>query len=261
MANLAMLLDMTRCAGCYGCVVSCKMENGSRPGINYNGVQPIEWGEYPNANQRFRLTLCNHCEDPECVSVCPAGATTKSDNGAVLVDHEKCIGCGMCVSACPYGQRHLVKKDETNFPGEIAPYEEESVKRLNVVEKCTYCNQRVSQGLMPACVQNCPGKCRIFGDVADPESEISKYITTHNAIKVEGTSTYYVIPENMDEALLPAAYIASANAPVAPPEEDKSSSSGIITGVAVATVAAVAVGVGVGVARSRSGKGGDDTNG
>jgi len=259
LAKLAMLFDLTKCAGCYGCVVACKMQNGTRPGINYNAVNVLEWGEYPKANQKFLSTLCMHCENPACVEICPTGASYKTENGTVLVDYEKCIGCGLCVNECPYEQRHLVEDDITSFPGVVAPYEEESVKRLKVVEKCTFCNERISEGLKPACVHNCPGKCRIFGDVEDPESEISKYIASHNAINIEGTSIYYVIPENMDRDLLPLAAVMSASAS-AKPAESKSSVGkyAVPAGIAVAGVAAVAVGVGI--SRKKSSKGGDNDN-
>lgn len=255
-----MLLDLTKCAGCYGCVVSCKMEHGTRPGINYNALQTLEWGEYPKANQRFLLTLCNHCDNPECVSVCPTGASTKSATGTVLIDYATCIGCGMCVSACPYGHRHLVKEDKTSFPGEVAPYEAESSQRLNVVEKCTYCYERTLQDLLPACVFNCPAKCRIFGDVEDPASELSQYISKHTTINIEGTSTYYVIPDTMDKGLLPLAYTGgttTAAAPQAEKESKSSDSNWVPAGVAIG-VGAAALAVGVAASRKKSDQGGDE---
>ena len=258
MAKLGMLFDLTKCAGCYSCVVSCKMENGTRPGINYNQLKKLEWGEYPNARQRFLPTLCMKCEKPNCVKVCPTGASYKTENGNVLIKHEVCIGCGLCLSACPYGQRFLVKENITNFPGEVMPYEMESTKRLNVAEKCTFCYHRISEGRKPACVHNCPARCRIFGDLENPESEISKYIASHNAIKIEGTSIYYVIPDDMDKNLLPLAAVQTAEP--TPPAQAASESNppnyAVPVGIAVAGAAA-AIAAGVAVSRKKSSEGGD----
>lgn len=198
-----MVLNIDRCIGCYACVVACKMAYGTRPGIDYNGVEPVEWGEYPNAKQRFKLTMCMHCDNAPCIEVCPVEATYQTKDGVVLIDYDKCIGCGACVTACPYDQRKLVTEDITSFEGELAPFEEESSKRLNIVEKCIYCYGRLDNGEQPMCVEHCPGQSRIFGDINDPNSEISKYIKEHDAIQVKGTSMYYVIPEGMDRNLLP----------------------------------------------------------
>ena len=203
MAKYAMVLNLDRCIGCYTCVVACKMCYGTRPGVDYNGVKPVEWGEYPDAHQRYQLSMCMHCEDAPCVSACPVGATWKAEEGPVLMDYDKCIGCGACVAACPYGARHLVTDDVTSYPGVVATYEEESSKRLNLVEKCTFCYGRVQGGEAPMCTVHCPGQCRIFGDVEDPESEISKYIAEKGAVHVEGTSIWYVAPEGMPKEYLP----------------------------------------------------------
>ncbi|WP_258358516.1 4Fe-4S dicluster domain-containing protein [Moorella sulfitireducens (nom. illeg.)] len=205
MARLAMVLDLKKCAGCYACVVSCKMENGTRPGVNWNQVRTVEWGEYPGARQTFIPTQCMHCDNPPCVKVCPTGASSKRDDGIVTVDYDKCIGCRYCLSACPYGARIINERDITNFDGKITPYEEEGyrVHRLNVVEKCTFCIQRVTKGKLPACVVNCPGKARIFGDLEAPDSAIKKYIEEHQALNVKGTGIYYVPPEGLDLAQLP----------------------------------------------------------
>ena len=198
-----MVLDLDRCVGCYSCVVACKMLYGTRPGIDYNGVKRVEWGEYPDAKQRFLLTMCLHCENAPCVAVCPTGATYTTEEGAVVMDYDTCIGCGFCVTACPYQQRYLVMDDETSFPGEVLHFEEEAADRLMVSEKCIYCYNRVKSGEMPMCTVHCPGQCRIFGDLNDPESAVSVYIREKGAVQIEGTSLYYVVPEGMDKALLP----------------------------------------------------------
>lgn len=210
---------------------------GTRPGVDYNGVEVVEWGEYPEAKQRFVLTMCMHCENAACVSVCPTGATYTTDEGVVLIDYDKCIGCGVCVTACPYNQRHLVQDDATSFEEVVLPCEEEAAERLNVVEKCVFCYGRVKNGKQPMCTVHCPGQCRIFGDLDDPESEVSKYIKEHNAIQIKGTSIYYVLPEGMDRSFLPEDYIAPASAVIteeSPVEEEPKEEKGGVNKGAVA---------------------------
>lgn len=263
MAKYGMVLNVDRCIGCYTCVVACKMCYGTRPGVDYNGVAKVEWGEYPDAHQRFRLTMCMHCENAPCVAACPTKATTQTAEGAVIMDYDTCIGCGACIDACPYNQRHLVADDETNFEGTVLPCEEEAAARLNVVEKCIFCYTRAQSGGKPMCSIHCPSQCRVFGDVDDPESDISKYITATNAQKVEGTSIYYVIPAGMDRSLLPPSLpealqiqqAAKATPPPAPtpvpaaapaPEPSEPASGGGNSGGIIAGVAGVAALAGIG---------------
>jgi anaerobic selenocysteine-containing dehydrogenase/Fe-S-cluster-containing dehydrogenase component len=206
MAQYGMLIDLERCTGCYSCVVSCKQYFGTLPGVDYNQGHFVEWGEYPDAHRRYISTMCNHCENPPCMTSCAFGATYKAREGPVLTHPEKCTGCGECVKACPYGQRFLAQDAETAFPGHPLPAEIESAVRLRKAEKCTLCQDRIAEGLEPICVALCPGRCRIFGDLLDAESEINYYIKLYGAIKIEGTSLYYVLPNGMDPALLPPGY-------------------------------------------------------
>ncbi|MBP3655518.1 MAG: 4Fe-4S dicluster domain-containing protein [Clostridia bacterium] len=201
MAKYGMVLNMDRCSGCYTCVVACKMANGTRPGVDYNGIERVEWGEYPDAHVRYKMTMCMHCEDAACVKACPIGATYTTEEGVVVVDYDKCIGCGACVTACPYGARHLVTDDVHHYDGVVLPYEEVTTETrgLNLVEKCNFCIGRVNNGEKPMCTVHCPAQCRVFGDVEDPESEISKYIAQYNAQQVEGTRIWVVYPEGMPE--------------------------------------------------------------
>jgi anaerobic selenocysteine-containing dehydrogenase/ferredoxin len=133
---------------------------------------------------------------------CHLGATYKSPEGLVLTDPDKCTGCGACVVACPYDQRFLNREDTTYFDHPI-PTEELSATRIGKAEKCTLCQERLEQGLEPVCVVQCPGGCRIFGDLNDPESEINYYIKLYGATHIAGTSLYYVIPEGFDPSWLP----------------------------------------------------------
>ncbi len=232
MSKYGMVLNLDRCIGCYACVVACKMCYGTRPGVNYNAVNTVEYGEGADARQRYVLTMCMHCDNAPCVEVCPTGATYKTDEGAVVMDYEACIGCGACVGACPYGARHLVKDDVTSFEGSVAPYEEESSERLDVVEKCTFCYERVKAGQQPMCTTFCPGQCRIFGDVEDPESDISKYITEKGAFNIEGTSIWYVIPEGMDRGLLPKPLAELIGASAGSESADETTAAAETTGAA-----------------------------
>jgi tetrathionate reductase subunit B len=150
----AMVIDLTRCVGCYSCQVSCKMENGVPYEYFRTHVEIIERGTYPNVRRIFLPRLCNHCDNPSCVPVCPVGATYKREDGIVVVDYDRCIGCGYCVQACPYGARYPNPETGT-------------------VDKCDYCLHKLEDGEVPACVANCMGGARIFGDLNDPESPVS----------------------------------------------------------------------------------------
>jgi len=129
-------------------------------------------GTYPNVKKQFLPRLCNHCEDPPCVRACPVEATYQvEDGGFVLQRYDRCIGCKACVAACPYNARFMLPKHRTYT----------AITR--VVDKCTFCHHRVSQGLVPACVQTCIGRARVFGDLNDPNSEVS-YLVSHFATQV-----------------------------------------------------------------------------
>ena len=112
----------------------------------------------------FVPKLCNQCTHPACVQVCPTGATYRTQDGVVLIDHKYCIGCQYCVQACPYGARFFRAKE-------------------GVTDKCTWCYHRITKGLQPACVEVCPVGARIFGDRNDPQSPISLFIR-NNRVQV-----------------------------------------------------------------------------
>ncbi|NQV55954.1 MAG: 4Fe-4S dicluster domain-containing protein [Rhodospirillales bacterium] len=151
----AMLIDTRRCSGCQACSVACKAEFDVPLGATRSWVEYVEKGIFPNATRSFLPRLCNHCSEPLCVSVCPTGATYKrEEDGIVVVDADVCIGCKYCLQACPYDARFINAKTGT-------------------ADKCDFCLHRVKEGVVPACVNTCEGKARIFGDINDPESEIS----------------------------------------------------------------------------------------
>ena len=153
----AIVVDLDRCSGCFSCEVSCKNENNIALGSYYNKVMTVgPFGEFPHLQQYFLPVHCQQCEDAPCVHVCPTGASYRDlDTNVVLVDKSKCIGCKYCMMACPYGVRSW-NTDE------------------RVVEKCTLCGQLTAKGELPACVHNCPGGARFYGDLDDPDSDASK---------------------------------------------------------------------------------------
>lgn len=187
--------DASRCLGCGRCVEACKLENGVPLEAEYNrtwverhvvatdgsvfvdspeaglhgfpadSTAPGAPGPDEAAASYFVPRLCMQCDDPPCVSVCPVSATYKTDGGVVLVDQERCIGCGYCVVACPYGARYLVPSGG-HTPTEYS----------GVADKCTWCFHRINDGRLPACVEVCPAGARVFGDLLDDESPISAFL-------------------------------------------------------------------------------------
>ncbi len=160
----AMVVDLRRCIGCHACQVACKAELGTPLGVYRSWVKVVQKGRYPNVSLSFLPSLCNNCENPICVRNCPTQATYRREDGIVMQDPHRCIGCKYCIASCPYDVRYL-----------------DPLK--GVVQKCTWCHHRVDVGLEPACVNACPTRALIFGDMNDPESEISKVLAS-NAVQV-----------------------------------------------------------------------------
>ena len=195
-----MVIDLKRCIGCYGCQLSCKAENGTPPGVFFARVEKHEEGQYPTVSQIFLPVLCNHCDEPPCVDACPTGASfVWEDTGVVDIDHDKCVGCRTCMMACPYGNRYANDQRQHYFDDGPTPYEQKRVLRhqTDVVMKCNFCRERVNEGKDPACVSNCPTVARIFGDLEDPNSEVSRLIKERGGFPLHpelGTrpSVYYL---------------------------------------------------------------------
>lgn len=140
--------------------------------------------------------LCNHCENPPCVRVCPTKATFKRKDGIVAMDYHRCVGCRFCMAACPFGARSFNFRDPKPYVKEPNP--EFPLRTKGVVEKCTFCAERIEKGLKPACVEKSKGAI-LFGDLEDPNSEVREFLKTHYAIVRRpelgtGPSIYYALP-------------------------------------------------------------------
>jgi len=181
----AMGVQIEKCIGCGKCVEACKIENDvpmepyyfrtwveryiiyadgdvsvDSPNGGINGFPPIE-SEKQILRTFFVPKLCNHCENPPCVQVCPVGATFETQDGVVLVDDDYCIGCRYCIQACPYGARFLDPRTHT-------------------AGKCTFCYHRITEGLLPACVEICPTQARIFGELGKLSTPLNRMMRQSN---------------------------------------------------------------------------------
>ncbi len=210
MTRYAMVIDISRCLGCGACVAACIAENLNtssdelefkpKPsiiagllGLPRKEIPPAEYfvekaaeqvepekaqeevrklwlrtevyaipsGTYPNVSLMFYHRICQHCTNAPCVTVCPTGASFQRKDGIVLVDPNKCILCGACIAACPYAARQVDLLTKT-------------------IDKCTFCAHRVDKGLLPACVETCPAHVRIFGDLDNPNSEVSRIVAKYH---------------------------------------------------------------------------------
>jgi tetrathionate reductase subunit B len=185
------IVDLRRCVGCRACTVACKAEFNIPLGA-FRTIVPAEvHGKFPKSEKLFLPRLCNHCEGnrvdeiPPCVKVCPEypkgrkkfitpegktiryryGATYKRPDGLILWNNELCVGCGKCIDKCPYGARSW---DKSRMSGKD--------KTRHAITKCTLCQHRIDNGVVPACVNICPSRARKFGDLNDPKSKVSKLV-------------------------------------------------------------------------------------
>ncbi|MDP9501101.1 tetrathionate reductase subunit TtrB [Bisgaard Taxon 45] len=184
----AMLVDLRRCIGCQSCTISCGIENATPLGEFRTTVRQYEVSDEKQVINNVLLPrLCNHCDNPPCVPVCPVQATYQRQDGIVVIDNERCIGCAYCVQACPYDARFINEETKT-------------------ADKCTFCTHRLEVGLLPACVESCVGGARIIGDLRDPNSTISQMVaafkTQLKVLKPDSGTIPHVFYLGLDEAFV-----------------------------------------------------------
>jgi Fe-S-cluster-containing dehydrogenase component len=196
-------LDLSRCVGCRKCVYACVGENNQSRDPQIHWIQVLQMEnekgiDFAHSNVHYNPetvpeeghfyipVACQQCRNPQCITVCPVKATWQEPDGIVVIDYNWCIGCRYCMAACPYGARHF------NWGKPAIPVEEINTEmhylgnrpRMNgVVEKCTFCIQRVREGKYPSCVEICPVGARKFGNLLDPESEV-RYILENKRVLV-----------------------------------------------------------------------------
>lgn len=202
----AIVVDTHRCIGCWSCSVACKLENNLPDQAWWNTILTVGGdstntpsGEYGNNSMSFMPNHCHHCDNPACVAVCPTGATYKDEEtGIVMQDTEVCIGCRTCMGACPYtGVRTYIESAPQPVLDWPVGSSEAPGHAENTVEKCILCYYRVADGDLPACVEGCPARARFFGDLNDPESDVSKMLEEREYTQMlpeEGTgpNIYYL---------------------------------------------------------------------
>ncbi|MBW8016455.1 MAG: 4Fe-4S dicluster domain-containing protein [Planctomycetes bacterium] len=208
--RLAMVIDLQRCTGCGGCILSCKSENNVQSGIAWSNKKSRTVGKYPNVRFEYIPTLCNQCENAPCVKGCPTKAMHKGYGNITMHAPKKCIGCRTCLAMCPYGvismhtrkphaywksedalikgctasPKELVEKVKGNVIPNYNDAREKStpgsgLRYKGIVEKCTLCDHRVTKGLLPHCVMSCPADARVMGDLNDPNSAASKLLSKY----------------------------------------------------------------------------------
>lgn len=216
MTRYAMAVDLDRCQGCRACVEACKIENNTPSAVFWMYVFRFEQGEYPDTTISFLPRPCQHCDNAPCVKVCPVGARFKREDGLVLTDYDRCIGCRYCEVACPYGVNFFNwRHPEDAFADYQVPFDDPDVEAVTggvipsydnpdlddvqgteerltagsahfkgVMEKCTFCVHRVDKGMVPACVDTCPVGALRFGDLESDESPISTYVRNRDQFRL-----------------------------------------------------------------------------
>jgi molybdopterin-containing oxidoreductase family iron-sulfur binding subunit len=215
-----MVIDTRRCVGCKACMVACKAENKTPPGVSYTVVVENGFGDRPGDRPLFMTKPCFHCDEPPCTKVCPVGATFKrKQDGIVVVDYDRCIGCRYCIVACPYqaryfdfGENYPAIEDKTAYAEAPSPEYRQFRKReaekspVGNVRKCTFCMHLQDEqgkydkaaGRWPACAKTCTGHAIHFGDFNDPDSEVSLLLVQRQPVRLKeelGTepNVYYLL--------------------------------------------------------------------
>jgi molybdopterin-containing oxidoreductase family iron-sulfur binding subunit len=208
----AMAVRTQKCPpGCKECIDACHGEHNVPDFGNpkdevkwiwtepFGDVFPGQEHKYVDERMKVKpvLVLCNHCDNPPCVRVCPTQATFKrKEDGIVMMDYHRCIGCRFCIAGCPYGARSMNFRDPRPFIKKIKP--DFPTRSKGVVEKCNFCEEKLAKGIVPACVEACKDKALVFGDLENPQSEIRKIIQAQLTLRRRpelGTKpqVYYIV--------------------------------------------------------------------
>ncbi len=194
----AMVIDPRKCQkdrGCADCIAACNAAHNipqfpeREHQVKWIWKEPFEDAFPDQANPHMQkdlrgrpvLVLCNHCDNPPCVRVCPTKATWKREDGIVMMDWHRCIGCKYCIVACPYGSRSFNFFDPRPHISRLNP--EFPTRMIGVVEKCNFCEERLAKGERPACVEACRENALVFGDINNPTSAVRELLRTRYAIR------------------------------------------------------------------------------
>ncbi|MBE2221456.1 MAG: 4Fe-4S dicluster domain-containing protein [Anaerolineae bacterium] len=206
-----MVIDLRKCVGCHACTIACVAENKLPPGVVYRPVLEEEWGTYPNVGRRFVPRPCMQCDNPPCVPVCPVGATFTNEEGIVEMNYERCIGCRYCITACPYSARTadfgftyndglpiadglIIGQTTADDYERISNFEYgrgydrpegERSSPIGNARKCHFCQHRIKEGVLPACVTTCIGRATYFGDANDSFALVTGLITSPNVMRLK----------------------------------------------------------------------------
>jgi phenylacetyl-CoA:acceptor oxidoreductase subunit 1 len=210
MTRWAMIADLRSCVGCQTCTAACKHANATPPGVQWRRVLDMEIGEYPDVKRAFVPVGCQHCDDPPCLDVCPTTATKKRADGIVTIDYDLCIGCAYCTVACPYQARSIIDRAAFAYGKPTEPERRrQDEARVAVATKCTFCVERIDAGLAegrrpgvdpeatPACVNSCIAQALAFGDLDDPNSNVSQLLAENQHFRINeelgtGPGFYYL---------------------------------------------------------------------
>lgn len=193
-----MVIDSRKCVGCSACTIACVAENKLPPGVVYRPVITEEIGTFPNLAMRFTPRPCMQCDEPPCTPVCPVSATWKRADGIVAVNYDQCIGCGYCITACPYNARSRDYGEYyTDGTPEVMAYETKPnheygkswdraghASPVGNARKCQFCLHRLEKGMLPECVTTCIGRATYFGDGNNPDSLVSRLAASPNAMRI-----------------------------------------------------------------------------